>query len=105
MPVVKLLWVVGLILSSGGATGFAGSQLVHGKFSLWVVMSLSSRAENICISEGPVLVIAIFQVEKCRDLELQMCRDFVNLEFKMCRDLELQMCRDLELQMRSEPVI
>ena len=51
--------------------------------------------ENICLSEGPVLAIAIFQVEIGRDLDLQMHKDFLNSEFKMCKDLDLQMSRDI----------
>ena len=41
-------------------------------------IEIKPRVENICLSEGPVLVIAIFQVEMHRDLELQMHRDFLN---------------------------
>ena len=42
---------------------------------------------NICLSEGPVPVIAILQVQMHRDLELQICRDFIILKLQMSRDL------------------
>ena len=59
--------------------------------------------EKICLSQGPVPVTAIFQVQMrrdldhqmCRDLELQIQRDLGILELQMSRDLKLQMCRDL----------
>ena len=63
-----------------------------------------SKLENICLLEGSVLLKVIFQVEKHRDLELQMCKDFLILEFKICRDLRLQIRRDIEIQMSRDLV-
>ena len=47
--------------------------------------------ENMCLSEGPVPEIAIYQVQMHGDLELQMRRDLVILKLQMCKDLVLQM--------------
>ena len=44
-------------------------------------LAYMARVDNICLSEGPMPVIAIFQA--------QMHRNFLILELQMCRDLEL----------------
>ena len=58
------------------------------------VVCCKARVENMYISEGPVPVIAIIQVQIRRDLKLQMRRDLVILKRQICRNLELQILRD-----------